>query len=277
MIFEELIYLKMKRVTQLKTPKTPKLPEQTKEVIEPRKNIVTYIGAILAGLSIGISATFIFMSQTSPLREEIRDTRKQYTELLKENEDLKKNKNAKFLNENLLNENTRLKNELNKKNIDYEKLKSQYVEMTAENKNLLSRINNIYQDYNKLKQKEGESIKHIENEFSKLRKKASEGSIGITSEMYTIKKQDKLKNNENKSVFINKATSFFDESIFISINNVDYNNGKVSGIVASSGYLEMIINDWIVGKSYSYNSNKNYEIRIMHIGSNYAEFLVVVK
>jgi hypothetical protein len=96
-------------------------PKQPLKAIEARKNIAPYIiMAIMAGLSVGISATYIFMSQTGPLREEIRDTRKQCAELSKENEELKKNKYFQSLNEILVKENINLKNDLDKKSKDNE-------------------------------------------------------------------------------------------------------------------------------------------------------------
>ncbi|MCX5888620.1 MAG: hypothetical protein NTY36_04115 [Deltaproteobacteria bacterium] len=93
-----------------------KLSKKPLKPIEARKNIAPYIiMAIMAGLSVGISATYIFMSQTTPLREELRDTKKKYLEPSKENEELKNNSRFKSLNEILVKENANLKNELNKK------------------------------------------------------------------------------------------------------------------------------------------------------------------
>lgn len=253
-----------------------KPPKQPIKAIEARKNIAPYIiMAIMAGLSVGISATYIFMSQTTPLREELRDTKKKYLELSKENEELKNNNRFQLLNESLVKENANLKNELNKKSIDYEKLKTQLIQITAENKTLSSKINNIYQDYNKLKQRDDESNKYWAKELEKLTRKAKE----IPEETLPTKEDIDVK-PQNRNVFINSTTGFFNNSVFITLRSLN-GKDKITAVVHSSGYREMTIDNEGAGKTFIYNSNKIYEIRIMSIQPNFnngaATFLVRIK
>ena len=61
-----------------------KPPKKPLEAIESRKNIAPYIiMAIMAGLSIGISATYIYMSQTVPLRADLKESQNLCSDLLK--------------------------------------------------------------------------------------------------------------------------------------------------------------------------------------------------
>jgi formate/nitrite transporter FocA (FNT family) len=56
-----------------------KQPKQPLTSMGANKNIAPYIiMAIMAGISLGITGTYIFMSQTTPLREELRETKKNF-------------------------------------------------------------------------------------------------------------------------------------------------------------------------------------------------------
>jgi hypothetical protein len=82
--------------------------------------------------------------------------------------------------------------------------------------------------------------------------------------------------SEQRPIGTNSTAGFLNDNVFITLLS---SNGKdkISAIVNSSGYSDMTIEDGIIGKSYTYNSNNIYEIRIMRIYESGSMFLVKIK
>jgi hypothetical protein len=218
---------------------------------KPKEHFKTIASAIALFMA-GVTITFIIMSQTTPLKEELRDTRDKYQKILKENEVYtKQNRDHQLICENLSKENSNLKSDLDMKIKEIDKLKTQLKDATAE-------------------------IKRLSAKKSKPQSEVNEKTI-----------QKKQTDSETKRIELNSTMGFLNDNIYITLRDFDdEKRNNITAVVHSTGYPEMAINNGVAGMTYVYRSDKAYEIRIMSISLigkfhgnsfNYADFLVRVK
>lgn len=274
-----------------------KPPKKPSKAIKARKNIGPSIGFIMSGLSVGIAVTWIIMSQTTPLREELRDTKKKCSEI-------------STVNDNLAKENINLKNLINYKEIENNKIKSQLSEVKFDiDKNV--KVKTEIKD--KLDNKEKEIIK-LTVELNMLRSKNKELSDNLNNKQNEI---DKLKSQQynykdnlmasqpycnygtsvasgvtgvpgyygqynNACINVAKGTTaimareWFNEEIHINLINI--NDNKVYAVFSVPGHQSFKIDGKRVGDKFILRGSKTYEIEITWIDfTTSVSFLITLK
>jgi hypothetical protein len=264
--------------------------KQPSKTTEHLRSIAIAIGFI----GFGVTVTYIIMSQTTPLREALKDAKKQCSVLEKTNEimakqiiDLKNDinhKNKEINNylgklkehETLIQENSNLKNIITDKDKEINNIKKQ---SEMDNKKMQETLTQ------KLKE-----IDRLNRLLSKSKKEAPD--IQVITGKVDNELSDKIPANEETAehlntfgrnmeippepyrtfdvwyVPINESKSYFSGEININLISIDKNN-RISAKISSPGYPDTPINNGFVGQSLIYSSQKNnYNIHIAKVYNN---------